>query len=629
MKNIGLAFFVWMMLNSGFCQEVQYLPLDQVQYNNFGFTNKNPYLLHFTTSRAESADSLVSKLPQFFSPLNSLALNQGPSSMLHWIALPLENVDSVQQEVFFTLKNSAINCIRYYWVEDERIVWQGITGDNVIFSQRPYPFCNFTFPLTVQPFSRGVLMLELDKRNENFFCGFDLMKATDFRKFEVKTYWIFGIFTGIILITIAVNLFLFFSLRDRVHLWYGMYALSTMFLLLAYEGMDFQFIYPETPFISNVSRYLTTGTTYILLFQLLVVFVKEGFVSGYTKWLIRGFQGAHLVLLFSTVITFGFFEDTEKMKIVLFRALSIISSLSLLTLLLLSWQEYRRGHKPSLLFFVAVLLLFIGSVEYVLNINGLYTGVYLFPTAIPSNMQICLVAEAVMVFFAIFYRYKVYRNERMQLKYKLLEAEVNWRDQQFQSIVNERSRIAMDIHDGIGSRLFGTRLKLDGVIRTHDLNASSFEEVSSELMLISKELKNVIWSLTHRETSAEEQMRHLEALLIEMFLNVPSECKIDFDLGDAILKIEFLMDLQLMLLEMASNFIKHSSSTQARVKVYKMGNQVVLHWMEESPEIKTQKGSGLGLMSIQNRYEKWKGKREKKDAAFDYCIFFEANEISA
>jgi signal transduction histidine kinase len=148
-------------------------------------------------------------------------------------------------------------------------------------------------------------------------------------------------------------------------------------------------------------------------------------------------------------------------------------------------------------------------------------------------------------------------------------------------------------------------------------------------MIISKELKNVIWSLTHRETSAEEQMRHLEASLSEMFLNVPSECKIDFDLGGAMLKIEFLMDLQLMLLEMASNFIRHSSSTQASVKVHKMGNQVVLRWMEESPEIKTLKGSGLGLMSIQNRYEKWKGKREKKDAAFDYCIFFEVNEISA
>ena len=629
MKKNGLFFFFSFFINFVLSQSIDYLNVSSVEGNKYGFTQQNPFLLHFKTNQIESIDTMLAHFETRFHPLNALALNQGPSDYFHWIALPLENVEPSESELFFTLKNSAINQIRYFWLERDSIIWQGVTGDNYCFANRPYPFCNFSFPVKIHPKSRGILILELDKRNENFFCGFDVMKSNDFRKFEVKTYWVFGIFTGIILITIAVNLFLFFSLKDKVHLWYGLYAFSNLFLLLSYEGMDFQFIYPEIPFLSNISRYITTGVTYILLFQVFVVFVKEGLLSNRIRWLVRGVQLFYFSLICVVIVVFSYNAETVWGKIFLFRVLSISGSIALVTFLFWSWREYRNGHKPSLLFFFAIALLLTGSIEYVLNINGWYTGVYLFPTAIPSNMQICLVMEVVVVFFAIFYRYKVYRNERLKLQLKLLESENTWRQQLLQGTMAERNRIAMDVHDGIGSRLFGARIKLDSLLRSTNQSLSQFQEVSDELLIISKELKNVILSLSKNEENTVDQIHYLSVIVKEMFANVNREVKMNFLVNDLELKRDFLMDLQLMMMEMANNVIRHSPKSEVVASIEVRDGQLLVRWEEKSNYSHRVEGSGLGLLSIQNRFLKWNGKREESDFPFNYSILFALETVSA
>ena len=599
--------------------QVTFLHTDEIE-KQFHFSAKNPHIFWFSSPLDLPVDTVFKKLDKDFIPLNSFALNKGPSNQLHWIAVPFENNGSLEESIFFTLKNSAINRIEYYWIVDRRIEVEGVTGDDFPFTHRPYGFCNFTFPISIRPNQKGILLLELDKRNENFFCGFSVLKEREFHRFEIFSYWMFGIFSGIILVTIAVNLFLFFSLRDWVHLWYGFYAITNLLLLLSYDGLDFQFLYPNMPFLSNVSRYLTSGFAYILLFQLLIVFVKQGNITRFVGFVTRGFQLVHFSIILLALCTHLFFADSIWLKIFLFRSLSIVGGLSLICLFLFSFQSYRRGNQQSLLFVVAMAILFLGSVEYIVNINGWYTGLFLFESVIPSNLQICVILEVLMVFFAIFYRHKKYRLEGLVLKNKLLESESRWREQELILLNEERKRIAMDMHDELGSRLFGAKMKIESICMK-EAN-SALKEVGEELNIISKQIKNIIWSLSDDRIGVSAQFELLRSRMEELFKHSP--ISFYFSLNSELESVPhaLMMDVQLIILEIASNTLKYSSCSKVQLDVYLKNSEIEIDWSELPYKKSSSAGQGIGLLSIQKRIEKWKGTRVPSEHRFRYHVIF-------
>jgi two-component system NarL family sensor kinase len=217
----------------------------------------------------------------------------------------------------------------------------------------------------------------------------------------------------------------------------------------------------------------------------------------------------------------------------------------------------------------------------------------------------------------------------MQLKYKLLEAEVNWRDQQFQSIVKERSRIAMDIHDGIGSRLFGARMQLEGLTRVHLNETHLFEGVGNELRDISKELKDIIWSLSKDDKLTQTTLKDIADQVQKSMSLARRTLKIDVEVKTELASL-FLMDLQLMIFEMTNNLIKHSSVQEASLTILEHEESLVLKWMElnKASQLNSLKSNGMGLESIQFRYMKWGGVRAESSYRYNYFIQFGIRKVS-
>lgn len=608
--------------------EVNYLPIGYEFKDKYSFINENDFILLYRTKEVESSDKIIQKLSSHFLPLGSLALNFGPTDNFFWIALPIKNENQKNEIVHFTLKNSAINRIRSYWVEDGEVLDSAITGDELPFECRPYPFCSFTFPLELKRQGKGFLLLELDKRNENFFCAFDLHTQKEFHRFELRTYWVFGIFSGLILLSIVVNVFLYISFFEKIHLWYSIYAFSNLFLLMSYEGLDFQFFYPNWPLLSNLSRYFTTSLTYIFIFQIFLTFLSESRHKRKIENGCRVVQFCHLLLIIGVCIVFRFYSDTTYLKILLFRLLSILSLISLLLLLIFSFVEMRKSRGTALLFFIGIFLLFLGSIEYLLNINGLYTGIIFFETAIPSNLQIFVVLEVLVVFLAIFYRYKKYRYEAWNLQNKLLQSENRWYQQMLSGVFDERNRIAKDIHDGIGSKLFGSRMKLEMSLRTSEnVDEVLISEAIKELTEINSDLRDIVWSLS---TTSDGDVSLLQKLILDLnrlfYLNqreLKSELYLTADVNPS-----FLLDLQLMVMEMSTNFSKYSLCLEVSLILREDGDSFIFEWREKNPlESKNSYANGLGLKSIDSRLNKWNGVRDRKTYPFDYVISFPLESI--
>ncbi len=567
-----------------------------------------------------------------FTSLNSTALNKGPSSNFHWIKFSLKNDFSSSQEIFFTLKNSAINSIRFYLFHQGKVD-SCITGDRYPFEMRAYSFCNFTFPMTLNPGEKVEVLMELDKRNENFFCAFDLRGADDFHAMEIGVYLTFGIFSGIILLSILLNLFLYVSIKDVTHLWYSIYAFSNLLLIFAYDGLDFQFFYPNSPFFSNVSRYISTGTTYMLLFKLLQVFVLDKDQFSRIRWYSRMMISSHFVLIVSSLIIFYFHDDSTWLKILLFRVLSILGLISMISLIVLTFYNMRKGSKHGLLFLVAVSILFLGAIEYTLNVNGWMTGLLFFRTTIPSNLQLFIVIEVLLVFIAIAFRFKQYRQDSLELKLALVSTEARLKGQELRLVDQERKRIGRDLHDGVGSVLFGARMKVQSLLMKSSAMNVVMKEVSDDLDSVSDGIRRVIWQLNQNQAfdlMLKDLVDHARGTLAKRDIQISVDLTLN---SEIVFKDKFKRDFFLLFMEICNNTYKYSKAKSVVFELGFVNEDLIFSWKERDmasgrKELLSIDSSGVGLESISDRIKLWSGVRVDVGYAFDYDIRFSLSEVS-
>lgn len=596
--------------------------------SEFHFFQSNPYLLYHP--EIQSVDPLPWIKSDFneFQPLNNRALNMGPSQNYYWMLFPLKNESNETKNFFVTLKNSAINQIRYYYIKNKEVIDSGITGDNFSFQSRPYQFCNFSFPIQLKGGEEMCLLLELDKRNENFFCAFDVSDEGEFHQMEIRVYLIFGLFVGLLLLSILLNLVLYVGIKDKVHLIYSLYALSNLLLILAYDGLDFQFIYPDNPFISNISRYVTTSMTYILLFSLLKIFVFEDKMTVRINRLKIVFQFAHLLVIFSSILIFKFAVDSAWQKIVLFRFLSVLSLSSMIVLIILAYGRSREGRKQAQLFLLAVTILFLGAIEYTLNINGWVTHLFLFNIAIPSNLQLFIVIEVVLVFIAIAFRFKKIRDESLLMSYQLILAESKKKDEEIALIFNERKRISADLHDGIGSILFGVRMKIQTYLQSHDRSRLDLEAVSNDLNMMSSSLRRVVWRL-QEDRPFDLILNDLLAKAQFIFTQKDVEFKTKINLNSTfVFKEEFKRDFKFLFLEILSNASKYSNASEFTCQIEVTNSELNFLWLDSGTDTEGRGAGGFGLMNIAGRIKNWNALRNEGVHPFDYNIQFSLEMIS-
>lgn len=622
------VFFVFSVLLNFQASALEYAPLGKSEASEFHFFQSNPYLLYHT--EIQSLDPLPWIKSDFneFESLNNRALNMGPSENYYWMLFPLKNESNETKNFFVTLKNSAINQIRYYYIKNKEVIDSGITGDNFAFQSRPYQFCNFSFPIQLKAGEEMCLLLELDKRNENFFCAFDVSDEGEFHQMEIRVYLIFGVFVGLLLLSILLNLVLYVGIKDKVHLIYSLYALSNLLLILAYDGLDFQFIYPDNPFISNISRYVTTSMTYILLFSLLKIFVFEDKMKVRINRLKMAFQFAHLLVIFSSILIFKFADDSAWQKIVLFRFLSVLSLSSMIVLIILAYGRSREGSKQAQLFLLAVTILFLGAIEYTLNINGWITHLFLFNIAIPGNLQLFIVIEVVLVFIAIAFRFKKIRDESLLMSYQLILAESKKKDEEIALIFNERKRISADLHDGIGSILFGVRMKIQTYLQSHDRSRLDLEAVSNDLNIMSSSLRRVVWRL-QEDRPFDLILNDLLGKAQFIFTQKGVEFKTKINLNSTfVFKEEFKRDFKFLFLEILSNASKYSNASEFTCHIEVTNSDLNFLWLDSGTDTADRRAGGFGLMNIAGRIKNWNALRNEGAHPFDYNIQFSLEMIS-
>ena len=165
---------------------------------------------------------------------------------------------------------------------------------------------------------------------------------------------------------------------------------------------------------------------------------------------------------------------------------------------------------------------------------------------------------------------KAYYQKKLQKQQIIFERE--------QAIQQERTRIAMEMHDDLGSGLTAIRYLAGGLIAN---SIPSIKERAVKIESSAKQLvdnmNDIIWTIKSDNNGLADILGYIRKQAADMLENVGIDYRFDFpkDPGDFILTNEQKRNLLLISKEAVHNIIKHSQATMVMISARQ--NEKYLH----------------------------------------------------
>ncbi len=182
--------------------------------------------------------------------------NFGYTNSSYWFRFRLSNqvpcCGSATQNKIIAIQYALLDYIEFYQLEEDRITEDVITGDIYPFSHRPLPHRDFLFPVTVQ-FDKPVDIYFKIRTQGSTQVPITLWDAQKFNWADQDEQLIKALYYGMLFVLVLYNFFLFVSIRERPYIYYVGFMASVLVLMSGAHGFLFQYVYPESPAIHNMS----------------------------------------------------------------------------------------------------------------------------------------------------------------------------------------------------------------------------------------------------------------------------------------------------------------------------------------------------------------------------------------
>jgi signal transduction histidine kinase len=395
--------------------------------SDFVFTNnheskligKHLYILTDKTNELNFTD-IVFKQNEFLS--SSLEVpNLGISAYTHWLKFSIRN-ESTEEKLLLLFSQPFLNEVILYTPNGNKGYSIQQTGDNFPFYYREHKYPNFVFNINIKPGQTQHYFMKV-KSDEQILLPIKIgTSGTIISELHSIDLWV-GIYIGIILAMLFYNIFVYFSVRDKIYLKYVVYIFFIGFTQACIMGYPFEIIWPNYPSFANLSIYLFTCGVGISSLEFLKPFLR-------TKLF------APRLHKFSYVITF-LYSATALISILGFMNLAyllilanaaIVSTYMMIVALVIS----KKGYKPANFFLIAWSVMLVGIFVFVLKDFGF----------LPTNnftsytMPIGSALETLLLSFALADRINILKKEK-----EISQAEALRVAQQNQKLITEQNII--------------------------------------------------------------------------------------------------------------------------------------------------------------------------------------------
>ena len=389
----------------------------------------------------------------------------------YWIRLPIRH--SVESKKIWLLEfyDQTIDHIEMYIPQENGSYRNLLMGDSQPFPKRTFRHKNFEVVLDMKS---DTTMYYYFKVTSHEFADIRIaFRSVDrFVYYALNEYFLFGTFYGMLLIISLYNFLVYLAIREIKNIYYIIYILSVGAYAMSYDGIGFQYLWPNHP---EWNDYAVGVTMYSVIFWGLIFTRRFLSTRGNAPRLDRALR----MMIAARSIFFGI-ELFFLPQLLTFRTIEIIPLSLIFYTGIMVW---RRGYRPARFFVIAYGVLFSGFFIRAL----VYLNVLPFTTPLYYSLHFSFVLEMLFLTFALGDRIRILKNMRDRAMKRIIhQHEVNMKlkdkvNRELEQKVQERT---IEINDK-NNQLVDSNQKLQR-------QAFEINQINSILDLDNWKLKNSI-----------------------------------------------------------------------------------------------------------------------------------------
>jgi len=326
-------------------------------------------------------------------------LNFGYTDSVFWVKGTVENTDLKEEAYVFEIAYPVIDDMRVYILRD-KISEKLHMGDKLPFLDRPVKHRNFLIPVHLNAGEKITLVLRV-KTTSAMQIPINIYQEDDMMA-KVQTDMLgLSLYCGAMLMMVLYNLFIYFSIKESMYVYYVFYVLSMTLWATSLNGISFQYLWPEA----------TVWNDQVIIFAL------NGIIFFASMFAARFLEAKHAYpvnyRLFLMLPTVSFFMMMFAYFIPYRAGISSAMVIAVVTILYGSGITLMRladGFKLARVFILAWTMVLGGGVIMALSKFALFPRNWVTETAV----QIGSVFEVALLSFALAHRLNMEKKQRIE-----------------------------------------------------------------------------------------------------------------------------------------------------------------------------------------------------------------------
>lgn len=395
-----------------------------------------------------------------FQTNNQTTPNFGVTSSSFWLKFYVKNI-SESNTLLLELSHPLIDELTLYSIKPNDQYEIQKTGELYSYSQRIHKYQNYLLDLKIPKNTTALYILKI-KSGKQIQLPLRLGTSESLYNSNITNELIFGIYFGIIIITVLYNLFIYFSVRDKSYLYYVVYAFSIGLTQACLRGYTSRYLWPNSSWMISHGIFIIVPIGGILS----VLFANNFLQTKKHSPIVHNISYL-IIAIYSTSIVLGILDKQILSSNIIDFSVLLLTVYLLYTAIKISILGYR----PAKFFLFAWSSFLICIIIYVMKHQGA------FPNNNLTNyiLELGSAIEVTLLSFALADRINILKKEKEESQAQTLLA------------LKENEKII--INQNI---LLESKVKE----RTYELEASNKELKDTQTQLVSVEKMASLGQLT-------------------------------------------------------------------------------------------------------------------------------------
>lgn len=405
----------------------------------------------------------------------------------YWVKFVVEN-NTPNPNLIINLEHATIDrAVLYTQNETTGAFDSTVLTEEKTFKNRKYKYQTYMFDAAVPEGAQKTFFLKV-QASEQLLIPITVGHVEKTLEKLATNDLIFGLYTGLILVMVLYNLFLFFSTKEQSYFYYVLYMVFVGITQAMLQGYAFRFLWPNLPGINNYAAVLVPFFNGLAALEFIRNFLNLKVVSKRLNTGIFWFEGFYAVSLLLVLMGMFRIGQIVVQSAAFFTAFYVLGVCVFLTL--------KRIHGAKTLL-IAWSVFLCSVIVFVLR----NVGILPYNNATFYALQIGSAIEAVLLSLALADRINTYRREEELARKRALEISLeNERLVKDQNIilekqVHERTQDLEKANSELNSTLVelkGAQSKLvesEKMVSLGQLTAGIAHEINNPINFVTSNIK--------------------------------------------------------------------------------------------------------------------------------------------